>query len=262
MSEAKKPNTVAVLEKAIKIITFLEDTKEGVGLTEIAKQTAINKTTCYRILQTFMLDNMVEYGDMEGTYRLGFRFLELGNHVLNRIDVRGIALPYLKELTATINNTAYLCILNKGKSLCVERIEGQHVQILLLNVGDVWPLYTGAAPRAMLSYLDDEEITEIITTRDEELMGHSKITYSDADYWKLVEETREKGYSVSYNDVIEGVSSIGAPVFDHHGKVIASVSISSTSQRVASSKEHEIAELVMNTADNISKALGWTALGK
>lgn len=256
MNQKKNPNTVAVLEKSLTIISFLEKTKEGIGLTEIAKQTNINKTTCYRILQTLMLDNIVEYGDIDGTYRLGFRLLELGNIVKRRIDVRKIALPYLKELTNKTDDTTYLCILNNNKSLCVERIEGIYVQVLLLNVGDVWPLYVGAAPRAMLAFLDDKEIDEILASpEEEEITIHSEIKHED--YWILIKEIRKKGYSVSYEDVIKGVSSIGAPVFDHKGRIIASVSISSTSQKVPPSKETEIAEQVVHTANQISKSLGW-----
>lgn len=256
MNQKKNPNTVAVIEKALTIISFLERTKEGVGLTEIARQTNINKTTCYRILQTLMLDNIVEYGSVEGTYRLGFRLLELGNIVKRRIDVREIALPYLKELTNNTDDTTYLCILNNDASLCVERIEGIYVQVLLLNIGDVWPLYVGAAPRAMLAFLDDKKIDEILATPDEKnITVHSEIKHND--YWSLIKDIRKKGYSVSYEDVIKGVSSIGAPIFDHKGRITASVSISTTSQKLPPSKETKIAEQVLHTANQISKSLGW-----
>lgn len=256
-SEKKRnPKTVAVLEKAITIITFLEETKDGVGLTEIAKRTNINKTTCYRILQTLMLDNIVEYGEITGTYRLGFRLLELGNSVQRRINVRKIALPYLRELTDQTDDTSYLCILDKNKSLCVERVEGIYVQVLLLNIGDVWPLHVGAAPRAMLAYLEDEMIEKIIASPQEDITVHSEVEHDD--YWSLIKDVRKKGYSVSYEDVITGVSSIGAPIFDHLGRIIASISLSSTSQKIPPSKESEIAQLVVNAANQISKSLGWT----
>jgi DNA-binding IclR family transcriptional regulator len=259
-SKTNKRNTVAVIEKALTIISFLEKTKDGIGLTEIAKQTNINKTSCYRILQTLMLDNVVEYGDLEGTYRLGFRLLELGNIVKQRIDVRTIALPYMKELTEKTDDTTYLCILNDNKSLCIERVEGTHVQILLLNVGDVWPLYVGAAPRAMLAFLEEEKVNEILATAkaNDEINSHSYVT--DIDYKKLVRDTKKKGYSVSFEDVISGVSSIGAPIFNNQGKVIASISISSTSKKISKNKEDEIAQDVVNTANQISHSLGWRGI--
>ncbi|MEI3614070.1 IclR family transcriptional regulator domain-containing protein [Pseudogracilibacillus sp. SO30301A] len=68
---------------------------------------------------------------------------------------------------------------------------------------------------------------------------------------------RQKGYSVSYEDVVNGVSSIGAPIFDHSGNIIASISLSSTSQKIPPSKENEIAQLVVDAANKISAELGW-----
>lgn len=261
MSEPKKRNTVAVIEKALTVISFLEKTKDGIGLTEIAKQTNINKTTVYRILQTLMLDNIVEYGEVEGTYRLGFRLLELGEIVQNNIDLRTIALPYLKELTNATDHTTYLCILHHDASLCIERIDGLHVQVLLLNVGDVWPLHVGGAARAMLAFLDDQKIDKVIAEmNNNQISLHSEIEHED--YWELIIETREKGYSSSFEDVIKGVSSIGAPIFNHKGEVVAAVSLSTTSTLLPMSLEDEIGSQVVETANKISSHLGWNGKRK
>lgn len=261
MSEPKKRNTVAVIEKALTVISFLEDTKDGIGLTEIATQTNINKTTVYRILQTLMLDNIVEYGEVEGTYRLGFRLLELGEIVQSNIDLRTTALPYLKQLTAQTDHTTYLCILHHDASLCVERIDGLHVQVLLLKVGDVWPLYVGGAARAMLAFLDDKKIDQIIAEENNNpITLHSEIEHED--YWELINITREKGYSSSFEDVIRGVSSIGAPIFNHNGEVVAAVSLSTTSTLLPPSHEEEIASQVVETANKISQQLGWNGMKK
>ncbi|MBO1003252.1 IclR family transcriptional regulator [Pseudogracilibacillus auburnensis] len=252
-TQNKKVNTVAVLDKAITIITFLESAKGGIGLTEIAKQTKINKATCYRILQTLMVDRIVEYGDIAGTYQLGLRLLELGNIVKRRLDIRKIALPFLKELTGETKDTSYLCLLNNFQSLCVERVEGTYARVLLLNVGDIWPLYVGAAARAMLAYIDDDEINKIIhPPQDNHIIQSNN---KDINYWDLIHEVRKNGYSVSYEDVVAGVSSIGAPIFDSSGKVVASISLSSTSKKLLDNKE-EVAQLIMHTANQISKSLG------
>lgn len=252
----KKVSQVAVLDKAFTIIFFLKKTKEGIGLTEIARQTGINKTTCYRILQTLMTNKIVEYGTSSGTYRLGLNLLELGNAVQRRISIREIALPYLKELTNKTTATTYLCLLRNDKSLCVERIEGPHAQILLLNVGEEWPLYTGGAARAMLAYLDDHKINHILSTAENDSIAEHAL-YTHNDYWPLVERIRTKGYNVSYDDVLNGVSSIGAPIFNQHGEVTAAISLSNTSRMIQPKKEEELATLITDTANTISASLGW-----
>src|SRR5699024_2849867 len=120
--------------------------------------TSINKTTCYRILQTLLLDNMVEVGKKNGTYRLGMRLLELGSAVQRRINIRQIALPVLTKLTNLTGETSFLCLDTEKGAVCLERIEGKNVQVLAMKVGDSWPFYQGAAPRAILAYKSDQYI--------------------------------------------------------------------------------------------------------
>ncbi len=252
----KKKEVVGVLEKALSVIAILEDTKEGYGLTEIAQRAGINKTTCYRILNTFQLDDMVEVGEKAGTYRLGTRFLELGGIVQRRINIRQIALPILTHLTEQTGDTTFLCILNKQKAVCIERIEGGDVQVLALNVGDSWPLYSGAAPRAILASLSDEQVMEVLSGLHKDKTSNQ----TDASYYlEKIKEIRIKGYSVSYEDVTLGVSSIGAPVFDHTGNVVGAISLSSTIYRFPPEREEEFAQLVLNAAKEISQSLGWLA---
>lgn len=251
---SKMKEKVGVLDKALTVITVLEKTKDGIGLTEIAQLAGINKTSCYRILNTLMDDGMVEGGERTGTYRLGIRFLELGGIVQRRINLRQVALPALTHLTEKTGDTSFLCILNNLNSVCIERIEGRDVQVLTLNVGDTWPLYIGAAPRAILANLDDELISQILSGP---LQTNAMKITDPAVYWEMVREIREKGYSVSFEDVTLGVSSIGAPVYNHKGQVIGSISLSSTIQRLPAEREAEIAQLVVEAAKDISKSLGW-----
>lgn len=240
----------------------MTQTKEGIGLTKIAELAGINKTSCYRILYTLMQDQFVEVGERAGTYRLGLRFLELGGIVHRRMNLRQIALPELTRLTEQTEDTSFLCILNNQQSVCIEKVEGKHVQVLTMNVGDTWPLYTGAAPRAILANLDDEQILKILMKPIE---AHTSKTETDPiSLWKMIKEIRHKGYSVSYEDVTIGVSSLGAPIFNHTGKVIGSISLSSIAQRLPPDKEEVFSELVLDAARNISTLMGWnpTALNE
>lgn len=255
MASHEETKTVGVLQKAITIIKALEDTQKGIGIREIAEKTSINRTTCHRILQTLLLDNMVEMGEKNGMYRLGMRMLELGSAVQRRINLRQLALPILTKLTNSTGETSFLCLNTEDRAVCLERIEGKNVQVLAMRVGDSWPLYQGAAPRAILTHKSDQYIRDLLTNVDFERKTAN--TPPDAStYWKLIMEAREKGYTTSREDVTLGVASIGAPIFDHEGKVIAAVSISSTVHRIYP-KEKNLAYELKETATNISGLMGW-----
>lgn len=251
----KEIKTIGVLEKAIKIIAFLEESRSNIGLSEIARSTGINKATCYRILQTLLSDNIVAYDEISSKYRLGFRLIQLGATVQQQVSIHRIALPYLRRLTEDTGATSNLCILNDNKAMCIERIEGQHVQILVMKIGDVWPLYAGAAPRAILAYLDDETIEQSLAS-DNNLEFYTKL--DKEHYYKMIDDTRRQGYTVSYEDIVDTVTGIGAPIFDYSGKIVAAISIgTSTSLLLKERTLIENAQLVISAAHKISKSLGW-----
>lgn len=254
-NKTKDQNIVGVLDKALSVISVLSDTKEGLGLTKIAELAGINKTTCYRILYTLKLGQLVEDGEKPGTYRLGLGFMKLGAIVQKRINLRQLALPVLTRLTKKTEDTSFLCMLNNYKSVCIEKIEGKHVQVLAMNIGDSWPLYTGAAPRAILAFLEDQEINEILS---QPIVPETPKTVTNPEkIWEMIKEIRIKGYSVSYEDVTIGVSSIGAPIFNYQNKVIGAISLSSISQRLPKEEEEQFGNLVIKSAREISELMGW-----
>lgn len=253
-------NSVGVLSKALNVIAVLEHAREDLGLTEIANRSEINKTSCYRILQTLMIDNMVESGERAGTYRLGIRFLKLGEVVQNKMSVRQIALPILTKLTEEIGVTSYLVVLNNQKAVCLERIEGEGVQVLAFRLGDSWPLYQGAAPRAILANIGSEKVEKILSGPIEK---HTPKTPTDPNYYKeMIKEIQKRGYSVSEEDVTLGIASIGAPIFDHKEDVIAAISISGATHKIFAGKEKNVAEKVIKAANDISIKLGWNKCSK
>lgn len=251
--EAKKKETAGVLDKALLVITVLEETNGNIGLTKIADLAGINKTSCYRIINSLLAADLVEVGNKKGTYRLGMRFLKLGMNVQKRLNVRKIALPILTRLTEQTGDTTFLCLLNNLKAVCLERVEGNGVQVLSLDVGDVWPLYSGAGPRAILANLEIEKVTQALVLKIDNTQKDESV-----DYNEVVKEIRKSGYAVSFEDVTVGVFSIGAPIFNYEGDVIGSISLSSTVKSLPEEKEKEIAQLVKNAAKEVSEMMGWT----
>src|SRR5699024_5952201 len=201
-----KPDQVKVLAKAISILEVLQNSKEGLGLTFISDQAQVNKATTYRILSTFINYNIVEQGHKQGTYRLGIRLLELGNSVQRRIDLRQRSLPELTRLSQQTEDTVFLCTMNNNKAVCIERLEGRHVNILSVNIGDVWPIYLGAASLAILANLPDYKVAEVLS---EPIIPKTPKSPTNPNVIiQMIEEIREKGYSICYEGVTNGVVRI------------------------------------------------------
>ena len=88
------------------------------------------------------------------------------------------------------------------------------------------PLYAGACPRALLSFLADDEIYRIINN-DKDFEVKSKLSINEL--WKSNYQTRKCGFTFSDSELAEGTSAFGTPIFNKDGEIEASLSVASFS---------------------------------
>ena len=88
---------VQSLDRGMKILSILEH-KDSAGVTEIAEELGVNKSTASRLLDTLRQHDMVQMDPVTKKYRLGFRILYLGEGIKRNINVIATARPFLSEL--------------------------------------------------------------------------------------------------------------------------------------------------------------------
>ncbi|HEY8426319.1 MAG TPA: IclR family transcriptional regulator C-terminal domain-containing protein, partial [Limnochordales bacterium] len=69
--------------------------------------------------------------------------------------------------------------------------------------------------------------------------------------------TRARGFAIDNVENEEGIRCVGAPVFGHGGRVVASVSVSGPIFSVTPDRVDELGQAVVETAGAISHALGY-----
>jgi len=82
---------VAAVQRALSVLDELAAAQVDLGTNELARRTGINASSVSRLLATLGEAGVVEHMPETGRYRLGLRLLELGNSVLERLDIRTIA---------------------------------------------------------------------------------------------------------------------------------------------------------------------------
>jgi DNA-binding IclR family transcriptional regulator len=249
--------SVQSVQRALDILeVFLKHGPE-IGLTRIAELVDLNKATAYRLLSTLEKRGFVKRSPGSRKYALGVRVFELGFYFQSQSGVRRTGLHYLKQMVALTNESGFLCIREGDEALCVERVESQReVNIFSLRVGGKQPLHCGGAPRALLADWDSNELAEYATRTG--LPAQTSNTIHTLDQLlKDVEKTRRQGYAVSMNDVVVGIAAVGAPVYDHTGRVVASISLSGLSTRYGPAHVSELGEVVVEAAKRFSSELGY-----
>lgn len=250
-------NLVQSVDRAITILETLAKNSAGCRITELSNATGLHKSTVYRLLSTLMSRGYVERCLDSENYKLGIRILLLGSSILDRMDLRNIAKPYIQELSRKTKEVVHLSILDDGEAVYIDKVESPYHSIRMYSqIGKRGPLHCTAVGKILLSGLKDIEVEKIM-----EQKGMKKYTKSTIDnLHQLMEELsriRERGYAFDEMEHEEGIRCVAVPIYNQSGKVIAAISLSGPIILVTQYRIPELTEDILKTSKEISHQLGY-----
>src|SRR5690554_4119697 len=80
------------LERGIRTLLFMS-IRRTAGVTEVAKELDVNKSTAYRILETLMSFNIVVQDLATAKYKLGPGILQISDQLVKGLNIISIAKP-------------------------------------------------------------------------------------------------------------------------------------------------------------------------
>src|SRR5436305_1569858 len=147
-----KSAPVGVVVKVLKILEAIHDAPAGLQLKQVAKQTAINKSTAYRFLAHLEGEGYL-YRDDAGAYVIGPKLARLGSGINYEESLRKISRPILHKLWITTGETVNLSVLDGQEVLYLDVIESSHTFRLASQVGSRRPLYCTSLGKAAMAFL-------------------------------------------------------------------------------------------------------------
>jgi DNA-binding IclR family transcriptional regulator len=253
---------VQAVKRAVEVLELFKRTVPELGVTEVANKLSLNKATVARLMYTLMENGfLTKIGNSE-QYRLGWKVCLLGDIFLSTINLREIALPYMKELNSKWNETIDLCILSGYNRLWLERLESNYEVRPMSVVGRLGPIHAGAGGKVLLGFLPELEIKKFLET--EELPRFTKNTITNKRVLKKeIERIQDQGYAVSYEERVPLINAVAAPIRDHQGYVIASLSISGLVSSLTPERiQDSLIPAVLKTASIISREMGYNNSSK
>lgn len=257
-NKSHKTPTLKSVEKAFDLLGCFSHEKPDFSMLELADKLNMSKGSVHRILLTAQLKGFVEKNLSTNRYQLGIKLFELGSVVMLRTNLSMESLPILREVTSITGETSYVIIKEQDEALCIQCVEGHnYLRVLFLELGKKMPLYIGAGPKILLAHMDNSEIKEWFD-RNPELQKWTEDTLTDEGrIWQDIETIRARGYAESIEDVTPGVTSVGAPIRDSSGKVIAAVSIGGASINFADDEREKLVSIIKEAGLKISKRMGF-----
>ncbi|MDM5338447.1 IclR family transcriptional regulator [Fictibacillus enclensis] len=253
----ERENMVKSVSRALDIITLVSLKKGGLGVTEIAKQIDINKSSVYRILSTLVLYGYIEQDKETGRYKLGYKFLEVSTKLLESIDLRGEAKPFLQELEDETNEVVHLVVFDQGEVVYIEKLDGNETLRMHSKVGKRAPMHCTSVGKAILASLPANEVVEILQRKG--MPKHTDKTITDKDlFLEELNQVRQKGYALDLEENETGITCIAVPIYDHLGTVAGAVSISGPTLRMTNERLEQLKPRMQQIGIQLSARLGYT----
>ena len=244
------------IDKCFQIIELLNTNQQGLALSSISAMLNFNKSTTHHILKQLISNGYVRQHPETKEYSLGYKFLQVSSGILENIDVRKIAHPYLRAAQKESQEAVHLTILRGREVIYVDKVAPPGLIVLSTYVGFAVDAYAHAGGKTLLSDVSPEEIRRLYP--EEILKSHGKNTITTIDgLLDELEKVRQNGYAIDDEEFCEGIRCVAAPI-RVGGKAIAGLSISGsiftmTRERI----NRDLIGLVMKTADRISAEMKW-----
>ncbi|HEX6518250.1 MAG TPA: IclR family transcriptional regulator [Nocardioidaceae bacterium] len=254
MERAPEPaGTVQSVDRALNILDILARLGEA-GVTEVAGELGVHKSTAFRLVATLESHGMVEQNEERGKYRLGVGVLRLAGATTARLDVVQEARPVTRKLAADSAETVNIAVLSETSALYLDQVSGSSALQSHNWVGQRIPLHATSNGKVLLSGLDPEQLDPHLGR----LPAYTPETItSRSALRKEIDAVREQGYAVAVDELEVGLTAIAAPIRNVHGDVVASLSVSGPTFRISDERRKELTGLVVDAADEVSLRLGW-----
>ncbi len=249
----RRNNFVQSVDRAITVMELLSR-RGWSGVTEVANELGINKSTAYRLLTTLRDRGLVEQDAATEKYRLGFGLVTLASSVTADLDVARCSRPVCDRLAEQTRETVTVAVLegddgiilhqsNSGSSALSVSWEGQHT-----------PLHATAAGKIFLHYMPEDQRRRLLKRP---LQRYTESTIAKpAALREDLGAGADRGYWYTVEELEAGLNAVAAPIRCATGAVVAAVSVSGPAFRLPEESFEEVGGLTAEAAAEISRCLG------
>jgi IclR family acetate operon transcriptional repressor len=225
------------------------------GVSELSRRLGLATSTVHRLLATLTDERLLERGSTPGCYRLGLAIFDLGANAVHGGGLVEAALPVMATLRASTGETVQLAVLDGLESVYVDRLESPHTVRIFSRVGTRLPATTTSTGKVLLAALDPDELAARLAQWEPRRITPHTIVDLPTLRARL-DEVAERGWAENLEESRIGVVSVGAPVHDAGGAVVAALSVAAPTDRAGPAALRRVRTAVIESASRVSRRLG------
>jgi DNA-binding IclR family transcriptional regulator len=251
-ADEQGPALVQSVDRALTVLWLLAR-RGDLGVTELAADLGVHKSTAFRLVSTLEAHDLVEQVSDRGKFRLGVGVLRLAGATTVRLDLVRETRPIAGRLALAVGETVNLAVRSGREALYLDQVSGPSALVLQNWVGQSIALHASSNGKVLLAFCGDG-----LGELGSPLPRFTAATITDpVRLGAELDVVRARGYATAVDELEEGLTAVAAPVRGADGAVVASLSASGPTFRLTAARLPEVAEQVLQAAIDVSYRLGW-----
>jgi DNA-binding IclR family transcriptional regulator len=244
------------VRRAISALEEISDAGE-LGVTELGRRLGVHKATASRLVATLAERGLLERDPVSEKYRLGFGLIRLAGAAMAGLDIVRTAHPMLDELADRTRETVNLGVLAGDAVVYIDQVTGTRSIVAVSWVGRRTPLHATSNGKVLLAFMPADARAQVLAGPLESRTPRTVI--DPGTLANQLDQVIRRGYAQTVEELEEGLNAVAAPIRQADGEVVAALSVSGPAFRMRPMDLPRMGRLVMESADAISRRMGYVA---
>jgi DNA-binding IclR family transcriptional regulator len=239
---------VRAVERALDVLSAFAPGDSELLVADLLKRVGLSRPTLYRLLHTLEKKGYVVSSGEPQRFRLGPAVARLAHVWGATLDLTAVARPVMLDAWSHTSETVALFVPRGEMRLCIAEIQSPQPLSFRRGVGYSEKLVRGASGRAILAFT---------TLGTGQLEAYAAGTSTDIEWTRReLALTRERGYALGHNELIQGAYAVAAPFFDQTGNVAGSIGVFGPDVRLTEARVHEFGHYLRGLGARLTDTLG------
>jgi DNA-binding IclR family transcriptional regulator len=247
------------VERALVLLRYIVDHPEGLSIREVSREYGYSPATVQKLISALNNQNFINQDESTERYHLGLEAVRLGLTALERLEVRQAARPFLEALSDDTEETVFLAIARGDQVIYIDKVVSDRLIRMDAPLGVDRPFNCTSVGKVLLSGMPADKVAKLATEGAFEHRTEKSIVDPDTLQAEL-EQVRQRGWAWDNEEYALGANCIGAPIYDHEGRIIAAVTVSGPAERIRGNLD-TLVDRVKSNAQAISEAMGYHTNG-
>ena len=238
---------IKAVRTTFRIVETLRLAEGGVGVSALARELDLPISTTHSHLST-----LVDAGYLvrqDGTYDLGYRFLEVGGHRRHRARLFEYAKPKIDQLAEEFGDEVSLSVIDHHFDAHIYLSRGEEAIETDTFTGIRLPLHATATGKAILAHTSPNQIESILDEGLPEVRPNT-ITSPD-DLRTELDAVKREGIAYDDEERLDGIRGVAAPIPQSEGPN-AAIGLTAPVSRLSGERfERTVPERIGNIAETV-----------